>query len=66
MAPRKPPRRTRRTAVKEVARRGTREADGASKTSECETSEKHEGVPQEEQEVWDSIREEQYEGMSAV
>jgi len=65
MAPRKPPRRTRRTAGK-VAIEDTREVDGDVKSSEHQPSEQPEGVPQEEQEVWDSIREEQYEGTPVV
>lgn len=66
MAPRKPPRRTRRTAGKVAIEEDTREVDGAVKSSEHQPSEQPEGVPQEEQEVWDSIREEQYEGTPVV
>jgi len=63
MAPRKPPRRTRRTVDKVTIEEDTREVV---KSSEHQPSEQPEGVPQEEQEVWDSIREEQYEGTSVL
>lgn len=67
MAPRKPPRprprRTRHTADEEVT---GEDADDVVKISQQESNEQPEGVPQEEQEVWDSIREEQYEGTLAI
>ena len=40
--------------------------DGVVEIPQQGSNEQPKGVPQEEQEVWDSIREEQYEGMLAI